>query len=73
VLASVDNADAIRDLMLERLRHLRSSGLGDPDDTIDPHAGHPIPATVQNGGGEALSAAREVLAEVRELRARIGT
>lgn len=73
VLASVDNADAIRDLMLERLRHLRSSGLGDPDDTVDPHAAHHVHTAVQTAGGEALSAAREVLAEVRELRARIGT
>jgi membrane protein YdbS with pleckstrin-like domain len=31
-LRAVDNAEAVRDLILERLRRFRDSGLGDPDD-----------------------------------------
>jgi uncharacterized membrane protein YdbT with pleckstrin-like domain len=52
---SVSNANAIRDLMVERLRHYRDSGLGEP-------AAHSGPAADQ-----AIDAARAVLAEVRAL------
>jgi membrane protein YdbS with pleckstrin-like domain len=31
-LKAVDNAEAVRDLILERLKRFRDSGLGDPDD-----------------------------------------
>ncbi len=77
VLGSVADAESIRDLMLERLRRMRSSGLGDPDDRHDPrHREHPIGPEV---GGElpanprdvhgVLEAAREALEEARALRA----
>jgi uncharacterized membrane protein YdbT with pleckstrin-like domain len=49
----VDNAQEIRDLILERLKRYRDSGLGDPDD----HQAHGLE-----------EAAREVLGEARELR-----
>lgn len=50
----VDNAAAIRDLILDRVRRHRDSGLGDPDE--------PLPVS------DASDAARELLAEVRLLR-----
>jgi uncharacterized membrane protein YdbT with pleckstrin-like domain len=40
-LRAVDNAVEVRDLILERLRRWRDSGLGDPD---DPHHRGPAPA-----------------------------
>jgi membrane protein YdbS with pleckstrin-like domain len=54
--AGVDNGDAIRDLITERLRQYRDTGLGDPD------AHKPAPLAVED-------AARALLAEVRALRA----
>jgi membrane protein YdbS with pleckstrin-like domain len=56
----VANADEIRDTVLARLRRLRSSGLGDPEEPIEPE-----PATGPAPG--ALEAARELLSEVRFL------
>lgn len=53
----VDNAEAIRDLLVERLRVYRDSGLGDAVETVAP---------AQSGG--ALDAARELLAEARAVR-----
>jgi hypothetical protein len=53
-LEGVDNAEAIRDLIVERLRVYRDSGLGEK--------------TVEAGEPGALEAAREVLGEVRALR-----
>jgi hypothetical protein len=61
VFYSVNNANEIRDLILERLRQFRQAGLGDPDD-------HHLPAAVEAATGDALTAANEVLAEVRALR-----
>ncbi len=60
---AVDNAEEIRDLITERLRRFRETGLGDPDET------RPVaPATVQNAmESAALSAAQELLAEARAL------
>lgn len=54
----VDNADEIRQILRDRIRRHRDSGLGDPDD-------------VQDGDGEsaALVAARHLLEEARALRA----
>lgn len=52
--AGVDNAEAIRDLLIERLRVYRDSGLGEK--------------TTEVGEQPALSAAREVLQETRALR-----
>lgn len=54
--AGVDNGDAIRDLITERLRQYRDTGLGDPD------AHKPAPLAIED-------AARALLAEVRALRA----
>jgi len=59
----VDNAPAIRDLILERLKQLRDAGLGDPDqpqtETADEEA-IPTPGVAD--------AARELLEEARALR-----
>jgi len=58
----VENASEIRDLIIDRLRRYRDSGLGEvahaPDVTVDP---------------DAIAAARTVLDEVRALRASLGT
>jgi uncharacterized membrane protein YdbT with pleckstrin-like domain len=66
---SVNNAPEIRDLILERLRHFRESGLGDPDEKSVPHAS--VPATGQTTT-DLLAAARELAAEARALRASLG-
>ncbi|MFO1458600.1 MAG: PH domain-containing protein [Verrucomicrobiota bacterium] len=64
VFREVDNAEQIRDLITERLRQFRESGLGDPDELRrKPHGIGPGP-----GNQDALESAREVLAEVRALR-----
>ena len=55
----VANAAEIRDAVLARLRRLRSSGLGDPEEPVAPVAGETAPAV--------LEAARELLAETRLL------
>jgi len=59
----VDNAPAIRDLILERLKRLRDAGLGDPDQ----------PQTETKASAEGmpsglLDAAHEMLAEAQALR-----
>jgi membrane protein YdbS with pleckstrin-like domain len=61
---SVTNAPEIRDLILERLRRFRESGLGDPDDSSLPAAMAP-----ETGPADTLAAARELQAEARALRA----
>ncbi len=66
VLRGVDDAPAIRDLILARLKSLRDAGLGDPDD----HDTAPVAPTAADGG--ALAAAREVLEEARALRGALG-
>jgi membrane protein YdbS with pleckstrin-like domain len=58
----VDNPDEIRDAIRERVRLQRDAGLGDTDDPE-----HLLPAAP----ADALVAARDVLAEVRALRAAI--
>ena len=72
VFHGVDNAQEIRDLILDRLRHFREAGLGDPDD-------HPATApeataatTAPTDRGDALAAAQELLAEARALRHSLG-
>lgn len=62
---SVTNATEIRDLILERLRRFRASGLGDPDEK--PAAPEPPPAPA--APGDLLTAARELATEARALRA----
>lgn len=70
---SVENATEIRDLILERLRVFRATGLGDPDD-LHRESAHPVatsPSSVPAApfaGADTLSAAHELLAEARALR-----
>ena len=66
---SVTNAPQIRDLILERLRRFRESGLGDPEEKS-----HQMPATATSGptSAELLAAARELAAEARALRVSLG-
>lgn len=60
---SVTNAAEIRDLILERLRRFRETGLGDPDETA--RAANPPTQTVPLN---PVVAARELVAEIRALR-----
>ena len=57
----IDNAERIRDMMLERLRRLRDPGLGDPDEA---HHEAAAPA----GDNPLMVAALELLSEARALR-----
>jgi membrane protein YdbS with pleckstrin-like domain len=65
-LRGVDNAADIRDLILARMRQLRDSGLGDPDEPAEP--GEVPRAVASTGSSELLAAAGELLAEARRLR-----
>ncbi len=64
----VDNAGAIRDLILERLKQLRDAGLGDPDQVQVESAGG-APETMSTA---LLTAAHGLLAETRALRQSAG-
>jgi uncharacterized membrane protein YdbT with pleckstrin-like domain len=64
----VDNAPAIRDLILDRLKRLRDAGLGDPDQPQTEIAG----AEAAPSPGIA-DAARELLSEARALRQAVGS
>jgi len=72
VFHGVEQATEIRDLILDRLRHFRETGLGDPDEHR-PAQTAALAATpsVVGGGEDVLSAARELLAEARELRSAV--
>jgi len=61
----VDNAEEIRDAILARVRQMKDSGLGDLD---VPHEAHQIGAGASASEG-AVEAARELLDEMRGLRA----
>jgi hypothetical protein len=70
-LRAVDDAKGVRDLVLDRLRHLRDAGLGDPDDR---RATEPAGATARDESlDRAVSAlrqaARDLAADARALRA----
>lgn len=56
----VDNAELIRDLVLERMKRARDAGLGDPDDAAG--------ATEASGPTPLERAARELVAESAALR-----
>lgn len=58
----VDNAPEIRDLILDRLRLFRATGLGDPDDH------EPAPAVASAADTDTLAAARTLLVEAVALR-----
>ena len=63
-LRAVDNAEQVRDLILDRLRRLRDAGLGDPDDRQ-----HQAPRADPGGSADVLlAAARELVDEARALR-----
>ncbi|MFM7103054.1 MAG: PH domain-containing protein [Verrucomicrobiota bacterium] len=70
VFRCVDNAAEIRDLMLERLRQFRDSGLGDVDDAA-PSAEPGDSPIAGRGTDPVLEAAREALTEARALRRRL--
>jgi len=67
VFRAVENASEIRDMILERLKHYRQAGLGEPDDAN--HAMRVADATAAADSSDALAAASEVLVEARALRA----
>ncbi len=69
IFHGVSNAAEIRDLILERLREYRATGLGDPDESPAPTA--LVPGSVSTPA--ALAAARDVLAAARELRSALET
>jgi membrane protein YdbS with pleckstrin-like domain len=60
----VTNAPEIRDLILDRLRRFRESGLGDPEEKPTP-----LLAAPGSTNDATLAAARELLAEAKALRA----
>jgi membrane protein YdbS with pleckstrin-like domain len=60
----VDNAEAIRDLVIDRMKRARGAGLGDPDD----HRGETM-ATTPAGAADVAAAARALAAESALLRA----
>jgi hypothetical protein len=64
-MRGVDNAREIRDTVLARLKKLKDSGLGDPDDRATaPSPGDAAPALAP----DTLTAAQELLTEARNLR-----
>lgn len=68
VFHGVDNANEIRDLVQERLRAFRQTGLGDPDDAHIGENTSPNPPPHDSSPSSALAAARELLQEARQLR-----
>jgi membrane protein YdbS with pleckstrin-like domain len=71
IFHGVDNANDVRDLILERLRSFREAGLGDPDELNSRPRGTPNSALA--GAREAsLAAARELLQEAKALRHSVG-
>lgn len=68
VFHGVDNATEIRDLIIERVQQFRAAGLGDPDDH-DVHRTEPESSDSRDARVDSGTAAREVLAAARALRA----
>jgi hypothetical protein len=62
----IDNAPEVRAMMLERLKQLRDTGLGDPDEK---HHEEAVATPTSTG---LLDAARELLRETRTLRQALG-
>ena len=75
---SVTNAPQIRDLILERLRRYRESGLGDPEEAGQRALSPPerrtesAPYPLATTSPDLLTAARELAAEARALRISLG-
>jgi len=65
----VTNAAEIRDLILDRLRRFREAGLGDPDEKVSSNIQAAAVTTPGPISPDALTAARELAAEARRLRA----
>lgn len=64
----VDNAEAIRTAIQERVRHHRDAGLGDPDDAVALSAPHALaPAATGVRDDDAVAAARVLHTELRAL------
>lgn len=61
----VDNAGEIRDLILQRMRKLRDSGLGDPDDS--PTEAEDGSKSQSDAGDDLVAAVHEFACEVRAL------
>ncbi len=68
VFHGVENAKEIRDLILERLRLFRETGLGDPDEARHSTQPQPTAATTDRADASTLAAARELITEARALR-----
>lgn len=70
----VANASEIRDAILRHLRHLRTTGLGDPDEAVTAASSNSTDPTDMSSAsddakpGAVLAAGRQVLAETRALR-----
>ena len=69
----VANAEEIRDTILRHLRHLRTAGLGDPEEAAAAAAAPKEALVGENDGGaesagEMLAAGRRILAETRALK-----
>jgi hypothetical protein len=62
----VDNASEIRDLIIERLRRFRETGLGDPDEAHRVHGS--AESKPAQAGQLSVAAAAELLHAARQLR-----
>ena len=71
VFKSVDNAEEIRDLIVERLRTFREAGLGDPESGASARAAARGGPAGHGVSPAALEAARELLNEARALRSAV--
>lgn len=70
VFHGVENAAQVRDLIFDRLRHYRETGVGDPDEVEQkPDAAEMRSATVAVAAGGVLEASRDLLKESKMLRA----
>jgi hypothetical protein len=71
VFRNVDNPEEIRDLILSHQRALKETGLGDPEESRQaaPRPNRTTGVRPFTGSPDDLDAARELLAEVRRLRA----
>jgi len=66
---SVTNPEEIRDLIQNRLRRFRESGLGDPEEKNRMAAPSAASTATPAGSADLLAAAKELAAEARALRA----
>lgn len=69
IFHGVEKAEEIRDLVLQRLRSFRETGLGDPDEHHTRPRTTSAPLIPAASRAALLAAGRELLSEVRQLRA----